>query len=92
MFIPNNNGLPMLIETIGEVLKLANNMSKDEEKSNTPAPVQQSIVPVEVPRYQGTVDTVSKKEPININLTFNVYLDGKEISSIKKEISNLTDK
>ena len=92
MFIPNNNGLPMLIETIGEVLKLANSISKDEEKSNTPAPVQQSIVPVEVPRYQGTVDMVTKREPININLTFNVYLDGKKISSVEKDISNLIDK
>lgn len=92
MFVPNNNGLPMLIGTIGEVLKLVNNMSKDEEKTNTPAPVQQPVVPVEVPRYQGTVDMVTKREPININLTFNVYLDGKKISSVEKDISNLIDK
>ena len=91
MFVPNNNGLPMLIGTIGEVLKLVNNMSKDEEKTNTPAPVQ-PVVPVEVPRYQGTVDTAIKREPININLTFNVYLDGKKISSVEKDISNLIDK
>lgn len=91
MFVPNNNGLPMLIGTIGEVLKLVNNMSKDEEKTNTPAPVQ-PVVPVEVPRYQGTVDMVTKREPININLTFNVYLDGKKISSVEKDISNLIDK
>lgn len=85
--------LPAIIGTIGGVLKLVNELSKDEGKPNTPTPVQpQPIVPVEVPRYQGTVDMVTKREPININLTFNVYLDGTKISSAEKDISNLIDK
>ena len=93
MFIPNNGGLPTIIGTIGEVLKLVNTMSaKDEGNHNTPVPVQQSIVPVEVPRYQESVDTITRREPININLTFNVYLDGKKISSVEKDISNPIDK
>lgn len=80
MFVPQNGGLPIILETIGGALKLINEFSKDE-KPSTPQPSQQ-IIPVEVPRYKGEVENTTQRahQPININLTLNIYLNGKKLS------------